>query len=136
MLQRLIYEKSNDINNALLECHTTDVYLDNKGSYYRTKMPDQLKKDLICIAYLNGFIDEPDRYEKLLNTILVKAVIRPKEKKNKNKTEEEKKKEMVQREALALGLHIFNFAKEKADTRNWQSLPHTSTMPGDLYKKE
>lgn len=78
------------------------------------------------MAYLNGFIDEPDRYEKLLNTILVKAVIRPKE----------KKKEMVQREALALGLHIFNFAKEKADARNWQSLPHTSAIPGDLYKKE
>ena len=42
--------------------------------------------------------------------------------KNKKKKE---KKERAQREALALGLQIFNFATEKADTRNWQSLPHT-----------
>lgn len=61
---------------------------------------------------------------------LAEAAIRPKEEKNddKNKTEEQKKKdkrEKAQREALALGLQIFNFATEKADTRNWQSLPHT-----------
>jgi uncharacterized protein len=29
------------------------------------------------------------------------------------------------REALAMAIQIFNFASEKADTRNWQSLPHT-----------
>lgn len=49
-------------------------------------------------------------------------------KSDKNMTEEEKKKEKKkenQREALALGLQIFNFATEKADTRNWQSLPNT-----------
>ncbi|HKO81581.1 MAG TPA: hypothetical protein VJU78_14350, partial [Chitinophagaceae bacterium] len=61
---------------------------------------------------------------------LAEAAIRPKEEKNddKNKTEEQKKKEKRernQREALALGLQLFNFATEKADTRNWQSLPHT-----------
>lgn len=60
---------------------------------------------------------------------LAEAAIRPKEEKDdKNKTEEQKKKdnkEKAQREALALGLQIFNFATEKADTRNWQSLPHT-----------
>jgi hypothetical protein len=47
---------------------------------------------------------------------------------NNNKTEEQKKKdqkEKNQREAIALGLQVFNFATEKADTRNWQSLPHT-----------
>lgn len=47
---------------------------------------------------------------------------------NNNKTEEERKKaqkEKNQREAIALGLQLFNFATEKADTRNWQSLPHT-----------
>ncbi len=35
------------------------------------------------------------------------------------------KKEKATREALALGLQIFNLATEKADTRNWQSLPNT-----------
>ena len=42
--------------------------------------------------------------------------------------EEQKKKEQKEkntREALALGMQIFSFATEKADTRNWQSLPHT-----------
>ena len=45
-----------------------------------------------------------------------------------NKTAEEKKKakkEENTREALALGLQLINFATEKADTRNWQSLPHS-----------
>ena len=42
--------------------------------------------------------------------------------------EEDRKKEQKkknQREALALGLQLFNMATEKADTRNWQSLPQT-----------
>lgn len=60
---------------------------------------------------------------------LAEAAVRPSEKKDdSNKTEEEKKKQQKkdnQREAVALGLQIFNFASEKADTRNWQSLPHT-----------
>lgn len=29
------------------------------------------------------------------------------------------------KEAIALAIQVFNFASEKADTRNWQSLPHT-----------
>ncbi|MEO8404464.1 MAG: hypothetical protein ABI480_07720 [Chitinophagaceae bacterium] len=62
---------------------------------------------------------------------LTEAAVRPGEKKNddsKGKTDDEKKKEEKNRntrEALALGLQLFNFASEKADTRNWQSLPHT-----------
>lgn len=264
MLQGLIYEKNNDHNNAFIAYrNAVDVYLENKGSYYGTTLPEQLKKDLLRSAYANGFIDELERYEKLLdakfkeqpaaeggelvlfwengsapvkqqqdlyfslfknaggsfmfadagglynipfdfsngyssNDIqlenlrsfrvalpkyeaqspvysssllqvnhrtyllepvenindlafstlnermlkelsstltrlavkkLAEAAIRPKEEKDdKNKTEEQKKKdkkEKAQREALALGLQIFNFATEKADTRNWQSLPHT-----------
>ncbi|MBN8879458.1 MAG: hypothetical protein J0I32_18055 [Sphingobacteriales bacterium] len=61
---------------------------------------------------------------------LAEAAIRPSDKKDndKSKTEEQRKKEKKEeaaREAIALGLQIFNFASEKADTRNWQSLPHT-----------
>jgi uncharacterized protein len=62
---------------------------------------------------------------------LAEAAVRPPDRKDsydKNKTEEQKKKERKEdaaREAIALGLQIFNFASEKADTRNWQSLPHT-----------
>lgn len=265
MLQGLIYEKGKDLNNAFIAYrNAVDVYLENKGSYYGTEMPHQLKKDLLRTANQNGFTDEVNRYERLLNTTfdmempgneggelvlfwengsapvkqqqdiffslfkdaggrfmftdaaglynvpfdfssgyssndikldnlrsfrvalpryeaqplpysgaslqlnnhsysfeavenvntlafttlnermlkelsstltrlavkkLAEAAVRPKEEKDdKNKTEEQKKKdkkEKAQREALALGLQIFNFASEKADTRNWQSLPHT-----------
>ena len=263
MLQGMIYEKANDWNNAFIAYrNAADVYLEKNGSYYGTKMPDQLKKDLLRSAWQNGFTDELNRYEKLLNISfsetnssggevilfwenglapvkqqediyfslfkdgggsfmftdasgfynipfdsrsgyntndiklenlrsfrvalpkyeaqplfysgaslqlnnqyyslepaenintlafatlkermlkelsstltrlavkkLAEAALRPKdEKDDKNKTEEQKKKEQKEkatREALALGMQIFNFATEKADTRNWQSLPHT-----------
>jgi uncharacterized protein len=46
---------------------------------------------------------------------LAEAAARPKED-AKNKTE---------KEALAMAIQVFNLASEKADTRNWQSLPHT-----------
>jgi hypothetical protein len=46
---------------------------------------------------------------------LAEAAARPK-KDDKNKDT---------KEALALAIQVFNFASEKADTRNWQSLPHT-----------
>jgi len=61
---------------------------------------------------------------------LAEAAVRPanSDKNDKNKSEEEKKKDKKKentREAMALALQIFNAASEKADTRNWQSLPHT-----------
>ena len=46
---------------------------------------------------------------------LAEAAVRPK-KDDKNKDE---------KEALALAIQAFSFISEKADTRNWQSLPHT-----------
>ncbi|RYY95764.1 MAG: hypothetical protein EOO11_15145, partial [Chitinophagaceae bacterium] len=56
---------------------------------------------------------------------LAEAALEPEKKKEgKEETKEEKKKRQRQ-ELLATGLRIFNFAKEKADTRNWQSLPHS-----------
>ncbi|MBL7730334.1 MAG: hypothetical protein JNM88_04085 [Chitinophagaceae bacterium] len=264
MLQGLIYEKNGDVNNAFIAYrNATDVFLKNNGIFYDTRMPEQLKKDLLRTAFQIGFTDELNRYERLLNTSytkenipeggelvvfwengsapvkiqqdlyfsmikdagggfffrdgggfynipfdvnnsnnsndiklenlrsfrvalpaykalpvfysgaslivnnstysleqaenintlafttlkerllielsttltrlavkkLAEAAIRPPERKNdSNKTEEEKKKQEKkdnQREAIALGLQLFNFATEKADTRNWQSLPHS-----------
>jgi hypothetical protein len=46
---------------------------------------------------------------------LAEAAARPK-KDDKNKDE---------KEAMAMAIQVFNFVSEKADTRNWQSLPHT-----------
>jgi uncharacterized protein len=68
MLQGMIYEKNSDNNNAFIAYRNAiDVFLKNNGSYYDTKMPEQLKKDLLRTAFLNGFTDELNRYEKILN---------------------------------------------------------------------
>ena len=46
------------------------------------------------------------------------------DKKKSDDDKKESKKEKNTREALAFGLQLFNMASEKADTRNWQSLPN------------
>lgn len=258
MLQGMIYERNADINNAFIAYrNAADVFTGHKGSYYGIKIPEQLKRDVIRTAHQNGFVDEAERYEKLLNITfkreekaeggelilfwengsapvkqqqdiffslfkdaggqfffadggglynvpfdlssgynrdnikmedlrsfrvalpkyetqplyysgailqlnnasytpepaesvntlafvtleermlkelsstltrlairkLTEAAVRPEEKKDTDSKKEKKKKD--KQEAIALGLQLFSFAAEKADTRNWQSLPHT-----------
>jgi len=53
---------------------------------------------------------------------LTELAVTPKRNDKQNKTKKEKNEEAA-RELLALGVKIFNRATEKADTRNWQSLP-------------
>ena len=252
ILQGLIYEKGGQINDAFIAYrNAADLYVRNGQAYYGTPMPLQLKRDLLRMAYLNGFTDQLERYESLVELKFDPAWIREegelvlfweggmapvKEEVNlffnlfddgrgglyfldaagryrvpfdaslgrpervvdalsfratlpryrpqafpfraprisdgaanfalepvqdvnglalalleerrlrdlsrtltrvaikklaelaaKPKETDEKlsKKERNQREALALGLKIFGYASEKADTRNWQSLPHT-----------
>ena len=43
----------------------------------------------------------------------------------KDEDKEKSKEKKQSRAGLAFGIKIFAFASEKADTRNWQSLPHT-----------
>ncbi|MBC7948580.1 MAG: hypothetical protein H7Y42_11905 [Chitinophagaceae bacterium] len=54
---------------------------------------------------------------------MTEAAVRPEKKDDKDDDKNDKGKKG--RIALAFGLQVFNFASEKADTRNWQSLPHT-----------
>lgn len=68
MMQGIIYEQSNDINNAFISYrNATDIYLRNNGQYYGITMPEQLKYDLLRTADVMGFRDEVERYERLLN---------------------------------------------------------------------
>ncbi len=69
MLQGLIYESNGDINNAFIAYrNAADVYLNAADTtYYGTKIPQALKKDVLRTASLNGFTAELQRYEKLFN---------------------------------------------------------------------
>jgi uncharacterized protein len=65
MLQGMIYESAGDLNNAFIAYrNAAEVYLKKESQvYYGVKLPEQLKKDLLRTAYLNGFTDEQTRFE-------------------------------------------------------------------------
>lgn len=69
MLQGLIYEGGRDVNNAFIAYrNAADVYLKaTDSSYYGTRIPDGLKRDVIRTAYLNGFQSEQTKYERIFN---------------------------------------------------------------------
>lgn len=58
---------------------------------------------------------------------LAELALQPKEKKKDEEETKDQKKKRERDEILSTSVRIFNFAKEKADTRNWQSLP------GNIY---
>jgi hypothetical protein len=64
-LMGIIYDAQNDYNNAFIAYRNAyEIYRDDYQTMLGTKIPTQLKKDLIRTAYLTGFIDEGHRYEK------------------------------------------------------------------------
>jgi len=69
MLQGLIYESNRDINNAFIAYrNAANVYLSAADqTYYGTKIPGALKKDVLRTAAGNGFTEELQRYEKLFD---------------------------------------------------------------------
>lgn len=69
MLQGLIYESDRDINNAFIAYrNAAEVYLKSENQiYYGTKMPEELKRDVLRMAYLNGFTAELLRFEGLFS---------------------------------------------------------------------
>lgn len=66
MLQGMIYEKAGALNDAFIAYrNAADLYLEHDEFYYGCPMPVQLKKDLLRLAYFNGFFDELDYYENI-----------------------------------------------------------------------
>lgn len=67
MLQGLIYERDGDVNNAFIAYrNAAEVYLKSKDqTYYGTKMPEELKQDVLRTADQNGFGAEVSRFEDL-----------------------------------------------------------------------
>jgi uncharacterized protein len=92
--------------NAILEVNNQEYYFEqaeNINAVAFTTLKERFLKEMTIAL------------SRLAVKKLAEAAARPK-KDDKNKEG---------REALALAIQIFNFASEKADTRNWQSLPHT-----------
>lgn len=63
-LMGITYEASGDINNAFIAYKNAwEAYDQDYRVYFETEVPDQLKKDLLRTAYLNGFNDELGKFE-------------------------------------------------------------------------
>ena len=64
-LMGIIYEASGDFNNAFIAYRNAyNVYKEDYAELFFVIAPDQLKLDLMRTAYLNGFNEELDFYEK------------------------------------------------------------------------
>lgn len=70
-----------------------------------------------------AFATLKERFLKEMTTTLSRLAVKKIAEAAARPKKDDKNKES--KEALALAIQIFNFASEKADTRNWQSLPHT-----------
>jgi len=64
-LMGLLYEASGDENNAYIAFRNAyEIYKDDYMEFFDVKVPLQLKKDLVRLATLNGFIEDKELYEK------------------------------------------------------------------------
>ncbi|MFO7830014.1 MAG: hypothetical protein R6V23_15425 [Bacteroidales bacterium] len=67
-LMGIIYEIDNDYNNAFIAYRNAlDVYETDYKAFFNIPVPEQLKTDLLRTAYLTGFYDEVDYYERKFN---------------------------------------------------------------------
>lgn len=68
IFEGLMYEKAGDINNAFISYrNAAELFVDDgvQRDYFGVRMPEQLKEDVLRTAYLMGFHDEVDRFERL-----------------------------------------------------------------------
>ncbi|MBN8703286.1 MAG: hypothetical protein J0M08_09480 [Bacteroidetes bacterium] len=65
LLLGIIYDAQKDYNSAFIAYRNAyEIYRDDYVRMLNTDVPNQLKKDLIRTAYLNGFYSESSQYEK------------------------------------------------------------------------
>lgn len=65
-LMGIIFERSGDVNNAFIAYKNAyEAYDEDYKNYFGVDVPEQLKLDLIRTAYMNGFTEELEKYEKL-----------------------------------------------------------------------
>ncbi|UXX78636.1 hypothetical protein N7E81_14840 [Reichenbachiella carrageenanivorans] len=67
-LMGLIYDADQDYNNAFIAYRNAyNIYKEDYVTMFAVPAPEQLKKDILRTAYLIGFNDELDRFEKEFN---------------------------------------------------------------------
>lgn len=65
ILMGLIYEATSDPGNAFIAYRNAlEIYQSAGNAYMNVPLPNQLKKDVIRCAFLNGFTDLQNKYEK------------------------------------------------------------------------
>lgn len=69
ILMGMAYDMDNDVNNAFIAYRNAyEAYKTSFSEDFATDIPQQLKHDLLRTAYLNGFGEELNRYEKEFET--------------------------------------------------------------------
>ncbi|MDB5273601.1 MAG: hypothetical protein JWO58_1968 [Chitinophagaceae bacterium] len=65
LLMGIIYDVNQDYNNAFIAYRNAlNIYEKDYAVKFNTPVPYQLKQDLLRTAYLTGFLDDVDEYEK------------------------------------------------------------------------
>lgn len=68
LMMGISYDASEDYNNAFIAYrNSVDIYLEEYSELFGVQVPAQLKQDLLHMAVLNGFNDEKERYERILD---------------------------------------------------------------------
>ena len=68
VLMGIIYESNGEMNDAFISYrNAVDIYESDYKKFFNFGAPVQLKKDLLRTAYLNGFSDELDFWQKKFN---------------------------------------------------------------------
>lgn len=104
--------------------HFSGAALSGNGATYGLE-PAQSVNELAIATLRERMLKElAQTLTRLAIKRLTEEIVEPDHDDKKDK-DQKKKKDDDWQEALAFGLKVFNVATEKADTRNWQSLPHT-----------
>lgn len=67
-LMGIIFEAAGEVNNAFVSYRNAyEAYKEDYREHFHVDVPEQLKRDLLRTAYLNGFTEELEQYEKEFN---------------------------------------------------------------------
>jgi uncharacterized protein len=67
-LMGIIYDANGDANNAFIAYRNAlEIYQTDYQKFFRMPVPQQLKEDLLRVAYANNFLEDLHRYEKEFN---------------------------------------------------------------------